>query len=117
MLRSASACVLQFKTFDLTPSGKKTVRLREEKSSAREMRGRNQIRGGGRDVVVKKEGKGGKEECEWGGEGGMRDQPECPHVEEETEIQFEARPDCLQAILHHQPIQLQVYVDNLLLIY
>ena len=100
---------LQFKTFDLTPSGKEAVRHREGEGEVREKRGRDQARGRGRGVK-----KGQVEgECERGGEDSVKDQPEIPHVEEvnkKMETQFDARPDCLQAILNHQPIQLQVYI-------
>ena len=95
---------IQFKTFDLTPSGKEAVRHRERESEVREKRGRGQARGG-----VKKGRVEG--ECERGGEDSVKDQPEIPRTEEvnkKMESQFEARPDCLQAILNHQPIQLQV---------
>lgn len=98
---------LQFKTFDLTPSGKKAVRHRKEEGEMREKRERDQARGGGRAVQ-----KGRVEgECEGRGKDSVKDRPEIPHLEEEnkkTETQFETRPDCLQAILNHQPIQLQV---------
>lgn len=66
----------QFKTFDLTPAVKQSVK--DKRSSKR----------------VKEEQEKGKEE------NGSEEKDE----DKGTTVGFEPRPDCLQAILHNQPI-------------
>ena len=106
---------LQFKTFDLTPAGPRG-HSRRAAAAGEEM----EMKAGKESEKRREEGGGRQGDkstgCGWEGEG-SGDQPAV--LEEKNgadrdrgrvseEVEFEPRPDCLQAILQDRPLEPQV---------